>query len=97
VESFLSKLAAKTITQAQYDTEKADITNIAANAVNDKHDRQSSRGGHGPGNDNDADDVTPTTTPTTATAPTARPSINNNKILTKRSSNEISQLLFIVT
>jgi hypothetical protein len=78
------KLADKTITQAQYDTKKADSTKIATNLVNDKHDQQGGRGGHGPGghgpgghgpgNDNNADDAAPTTAPTTT--PTATPSIN---------------------
>jgi hypothetical protein len=62
VKDLDQKLAAKTITQAQYDAKKADSTNIATNAVNDKDDHQGGRGGHD--NDNDADDATPTTTPT---------------------------------
>jgi hypothetical protein len=78
------KLADKTITQAQYDTLKAESTNMATKIVNDKHDNQGGRGGHGPGNDNenDAEDTVPTTTPTTApaatptTAPAATPSVN---------------------
>jgi hypothetical protein len=68
------KLAAKTITQAQYDTLKADSTKIATNLVNDKHDHQGGRGGKDQGNDNEVDDAAPTTTPTT---PAATPSTNS--------------------
>jgi hypothetical protein len=68
VKDLDQKLAAKTITQTQYDTKKADSTKIATNLVNDKHDHQGGRGGrggHGPGNDNDANDSAPTTIPST--------------------------------
>jgi hypothetical protein len=60
------KLAAKTITQAQYDTLKAGSTKMATKVINDKNDNQGGRSGHGPDNENDAEDTVPTTTTTPA-------------------------------
>jgi hypothetical protein len=71
VKDLDQKLAANTITQAQYDTMKADSTKKATKAVNDKHDHQGGRGGKGPENENDAEDAAPTTAPTTT--PTTTP------------------------
>jgi hypothetical protein len=66
VKDLDAKLAAKTITQTQYDKMKANSTNKATNFVNDKHDRKFGRG-----HDNDAV-VAPTTAPTSTS--TATPS-----------------------
>jgi hypothetical protein len=67
VKDLDAKLAAKTITQAQYDKQKTDSTNRATNFVNDKHDR---KGGRGHDKDKDNDDVVaPTTAPTSTTTP----------------------------
>jgi hypothetical protein len=73
VKDLDAKLAAKTITQAQYDKQKADSTNRATNFVNDKHDRKFGRG-HNNDNDNDNAVVAPTTAP--AGTSTATPSVN---------------------
>jgi hypothetical protein len=51
------KLAAKTITQAQYDTLKADSTKLATKIINDKHDKKGGRGWQDHGNDNDVDEA----------------------------------------
>jgi hypothetical protein len=58
------KLAAKTITQAQYDKQKANSTNIATKIVNDKHDRNYKQNKNNNKNDNEVNDdaaVAPTT------------------------------------
>jgi hypothetical protein len=69
VKDLDAKLAAGTITQAQYDKQKANSTNIATKIVNDKHTSNNKHNKNNKQNDTETNDDA-AAAPTTSTTPT---------------------------